>query len=79
MFHPNAEINLQNVRQNYKYIKSKVRHAKIMAVVKANAYGHGVAEIAHLLVKEGVYGFCVALSNEVRELIRLNTRYSIVK
>ena len=40
-----------------------------MAVVKAIAYGHGIVEVSKLLAKEGVYGFCVALTQEVRELI----------
>ncbi|MDD5540597.1 MAG: alanine racemase, partial [Candidatus Marinimicrobia bacterium] len=35
-----AEIDLTNLRYNYHNIKKKVAPAEVMAVVKANAYGH---------------------------------------
>ena len=69
MLNPIAEIHLKHLRNNYNYIQSKVKDVKIMAVVKANAYGHGIVEVSKLLAKEGVHGFCVALTQEVRELI----------
>ena len=62
-------INNIKILHNYNYIQSKVKDVKIMAVVKANAYGHGIVEVSKLLAKEGVHGFCVALTQEVRELI----------
>ena len=43
--------------------------AKVMAVVKANAYGHGAVPIAHVLSDIGVSGFCVALAKEAEEFI----------
>ena len=48
-----------------------VGDAKIMAVVKADAYGHGIEPIVKELLKTSVYGFCVALSKEVQELLSL--------
>ena len=69
MLNPRAEISLNHLRNNYNYIQSKVKDVKIMAVVKANAYGHGIVEVSKLLSQEGVHGFCVALTQEVRELI----------
>ena len=69
MLNPIAEICVKHLRNNYNYIQSKVKDVKIMAVVKANAYGHGIVEVSKLLAKEGVHGFCVALTQEVRELI----------
>lgn len=50
-----AEINLKdyehNLRQLRKLIGSKVR---LMAVIKANAYGHGIVEIAKQAEKSGI-------------------------
>ncbi len=42
-----AIINLGAFRQNLRVIKSRIKpNTKIMAVVKSNAYGHGVKEIS---------------------------------
>ena len=49
MFSPKAIINLDNLAHNYRLIKDQLNNIPIMAVVKANAYGHGVIEIS----KEG--------------------------
>ena len=40
------EINLAQLWQNLQNIRDHVKPAKVMAVVKANAYGHGVDEVA---------------------------------
>ena len=37
-----AIINSDNLKKNFLNIRKKVGKAKIMAVVKADAYGHGV-------------------------------------
>lgn len=39
-------IDLETYRQNIRLIKAKMAPAKVMAVVKADAYGHGLVEIA---------------------------------
>ena len=44
-----AEINYKNLAHNFNYIDSYVGNSKIMAVVKANAYGHGSIEISKIL------------------------------
>jgi len=41
-----AEINLQAIRKNVRFVVEKVSPAEVMAVVKANAYGHGAVEVA---------------------------------
>ena len=69
MFQAEAIINLRNLCKNYKFIKNTVYNSKIMAVVKADAYGHGLISIAKTLCNEGVYGFSVALISEAKELI----------
>jgi len=60
------EINLNNLTNNLSLIKS-LRNSpttKIMAVVKADAYGHGAIEISKQAIKSGVYGLGVALVEE---------------
>ena len=78
MLQPEADIFLNRLRDNYQYIQSKVGTAKVMAVVKADAYGHGIVEISNLLVDEGIHGFCVALVSEVQELIQANNQNPIL-
>jgi alanine racemase len=64
-----AEIDLNNLAANFKKIRERVSPvARVMAVVKANAYGHGAVECAHRLVKEGADWFGVALPEEGVEL-----------
>jgi len=65
-----AEIDLVNLRNNYHNIKRKVAPAEIIAVVKANAYGHGAVPIAHCLQQEGVQYFAVARLSEAMELVQ---------
>ena len=64
----NLEISLENLRYNVRSIKSRTFDAKIIAVVKANAYGHGAVKIAQTLRRE-VYAFAVANEREARELV----------
>lgn len=52
-----AEINLGAIAHNLQEIKKKVAPAEIMAVIKADAYGHGLKEVAR-----------VALENNARYL-----------
>jgi len=70
-----AEINLSNLKYNYLNIRKKVNDSKIMAVVKADAYGHGMIECVKKLssIKSGgpeYYG--VALTEEGIELRKAN-------
>jgi alanine racemase len=64
-----AEIDLNNLAANFNQIKQRVGAvAKVMAVVKANAYGHGAVQCARRLAKEGAEWFGVALPEEGMEL-----------
>ena len=50
-----VEINLTNLNENVRSIRKKMTPStKIMAVVKADAYGHGLIPIARELVRLGV-------------------------
>ncbi len=65
-----VEINLSNLTYNLKIIKSYAasKDTAIMAVVKADAYGHGAVEISRKAVESGVYSLGVALIEEGVEL-----------
>lgn len=56
-----VELNLSALRHNVKRIREIAPQAKILAMVKANAYGHGLVPIAQAL---DVEGFGVSCSEE---------------
>ena len=63
------EVDLDALAHNLADIRSKIPDTcEIMAVVKANAYGHGVEEVARRLVCEGIGAFAVATVSEGVEL-----------
>ena len=60
-----AEIDLAALRQNFQVIKQTVPTGTgILAVVKADAYGHGFMDVAMELEKLGVTAFGVAFLAE---------------
>lgn len=60
-----AEIDLKAIEYNYRAIKKALaKHVKMMAVVKANAYGHGSIEVSRVLEKIGVNYLGVATIDE---------------
>lgn len=64
-----AVINLDNLAENYREIKSQLRENTISgAVVKANAYGFGAIPVSKKLYKEGCRHFFVATIEEGIEL-----------
>lgn len=64
-----AEIDLNNLAANFNKIKQRVTPAaRVMAIVKANAYGHGAVACARRLASEGAEWFGVALPEEGIEL-----------
>lgn len=62
-----AEINLDAIRHNIRQVIN-MTESKVMAIVKANAYGHGARKVAELLSAEGVYAFGVATGDEALKL-----------
>ena len=55
-----VNINSAAVQHNIKTFRQLVTSkAKLFAVVKSNAYGHGLADFSSLADKSGVDGFCV--------------------
>lgn len=63
-----AEINIDNIINNINEVKKNINAAEIIAVVKANAYGHGAVEIAPVLLENGADKLAVAMLSEALEL-----------
>src|SRR5690348_15348114 len=64
-----AEIDLNNLAANFNRVRQRVSPvARVMAVIKANAYGHGAVACARRLVTESADWFGVALPEEAIEL-----------
>ena len=63
-----VEIDLKALVRNYRRIAAHVRPAKVLCVLKANAYGLGVGAYAKALAKAGCTMFGVAEPFEALEL-----------
>lgn len=74
-----TEIDLDAIVYNYHAIKSRLtRGTNILAVVKANAYGYGMVEVARRLVREKVPYLGVACVDEAITLRRAGIRTPIL-
>ena len=63
------QVNLQAIKTNIKRLKEILpEHTKIMAVVKANAYGHGAIEVANAALQAGATQLAVASPEEALQL-----------
>ncbi len=64
-----AEIDLANIRYQIKSIRRHVgEDSEIMAVVKADGYGHGSVEVARAAISAGATRLAVAIPEEGMEL-----------
>ena len=63
-----ARINCANLRHNYRILKQQAGKVRLMAVVKANAYGHGLDIVAPALFDEGCREFAITDAEEGRAL-----------
>lgn len=73
------EINLDNLGHNAAVLKAAMpSKCELMAVVKADAYGHGMCEIAIHLDKIGIRAFAVATVDEGIRLRRCGIRGEIL-
>jgi len=74
-----AEIDLKAIGFNFRRIKDLVgQKIRTMAVVKANAYGHGLVEASRAVVKEGVDYLGVATVDEALNLRTNNLKDPIL-
>ena len=63
-----AEVDLNAIRSNVTALRSCVGDASLMAVVKADGYGHGAVPVARAALEAGAVWLGVALVEEGREL-----------
>lgn len=69
-------INLSALHHNFNRIRTLAPDSQIMAIVKANAYGHGIARIAQALDHADAFG--VACLEEARQLRQANIKQPII-
>ncbi len=67
MSRASAEIKLSVITQNFKSIRSRTT-ADVLAVVKADAYGHGLIPVSKALEEAGADWFGTALLEEAINL-----------
>lgn len=59
-----VEVDLTRLAENFRAIQVKVSPAKMMPILKANAYGHGLVQVARLMEKLGADYLGVAVLEE---------------
>lgn len=57
-------VDLDALARNLGDLRERIGEASVLAVVKADAYGHGAVQVAHRLAAGGVAGFGVAFAAE---------------
>jgi alanine racemase len=73
-----AEIDLTAIAQNIQNIKKQVSPAAVMAVVKADAYGHGAVPVSKAVLNAGASHLAVAFVQEALELRRQGIKAPIL-
>lgn len=73
-----VEIDLSAIEHNVRTLKSVVGESRFLAVVKANAYGHGAVRVAEAALAGGAHGLAVALVQEGVELRRVGIEAPIL-
>lgn len=70
------QIDLSAIEHNYRLVKSHLNQGELMAVVKANAYGHGLEPVANALSIAD--GFAVSCVQEALAVRAVNQRAKIL-
>ncbi|MDO5088365.1 MAG: alanine racemase [Leptotrichiaceae bacterium] len=73
-----AEINIKNLYENIGELEKITSKEHIMAVIKADAYGHGMVKICDLLIKKGIRNFAVATADEALKIREMNDSVNIL-
>lgn len=78
--HRNTQVvvDLNIIKNNIQQIQQRYPEQPIFTVVKANAYGHGMIEVAQAASEVGVAGFCVALLDEAIALRKAGFQQTIL-
>lgn len=63
-----AEIDLDKLARNMREIRKQARSKDVIAVIKADGYGHGALDIAPVLLQNGATRIAVAVITEALEL-----------
>ena len=74
----NLEVNLNTLAENFMEIRRRVAPCRLMAVLKANAYGLGVLPVAEVVKSAGACAFGVAEINKALELAPLGLPVQIL-
>lgn len=59
-----VEVDLQTLRENLRGLAEIVAPSQVAAVVKSEAYGHGLIPVAMALENEHIWGVCVVTPSE---------------
>jgi alanine racemase len=73
-----AEVDLGAVRHNVGTLKRRAPSSRLMAVVKADAYGHGSVEVARASIEAGANSLAVVTVEEGAELRRAGLEVPIL-
>jgi alanine racemase len=73
-----AEIDLDALAYNMRNIKSLVNNKEVIAVVKADCYGHGAVDVVPTLLENGASRLAVAVLTEGMELRNHNIKAPIM-
>ena len=74
-----VEIDLDTIVRNYEICKGLLRPGQeVMAVVKADAYGHGDVQVAYALQSAGVRHFAVSNADEAGNLRQAGIRGQVL-
>ena len=71
------EVDLARLRANYRLIAEHVKPARVMPVLKANAYGHGLVAVARMLEELNPFGVAVAYLEEALRLREAGVRMPV--
>jgi len=64
-----VHIDINALKHNFKRVRELAPKSKIMVMVKANAYGHGITEVAQALCDADAFGVaCVEEASVIRQI-----------
>ncbi len=75
-----ATVNLNNIRYNIEQVSKRIaKGTGIMAVIKADGYGHGAVAVARTLAgMDSVWGYAVATIDEAMEIVHIGCEKPIL-
>ena len=73
-----AEINLENLKYNIEVLKTITDLEKLMGVIKADAYGHGLENILKALLKNGLKWIGVATFDEAEKVRKIDRDVNVL-